>query len=468
MRQLLPISALLLGSGLLLFAGGVHGLILPVRGSIEGFSAGALGLLGTGWAVGYVAGCLIAPRLVGAVGHIRTFGVMCALAAVSILLQAILVEAWAWIPIRAISGFCFAGAAMIVESWLNDRAAPETRGRIFGIYTMVNLGAVTAGQMAISLGDASGFSFFAIGAMVYCLALIPTALSTSASPAPLTSVRLDLPALWRNSPVAVVAVFLVGMSNAAFGTLAAVYANAIGLSLATIALFASIPVLAGAAAQIPIGMASDRMDRRKVLIGTAILAVCSDLAFVLLAPEARIVNLVLVGLFGASIFAMYPIIVAHANDHAPAGTSIQVSGGLLMIFGLGSIVGPLVAGVTMTGVGAQGLFLITLAAHIVMIGFTAWRVSRRAPVARDDKTAFQPSMNVRAATPETVALASGDAEAEPLETEAAPAETEATEAEAADAGKTGTDDTPTVVDETGPSTDKPAPDPKPQGTSGTN
>lgn len=74
-RQLVPITSLLLGSGLLLFAGGVHGLILPVRGSLEGFSAASLGLLGTGWALGYITGCVIAPRLVGAVGHIRTFGV---------------------------------------------------------------------------------------------------------------------------------------------------------------------------------------------------------------------------------------------------------------------------------------------------------------------------------------------------------------------------------------------------------
>jgi MFS family permease len=347
LRQLLPVSALVLGSALLLFAGGMHGLILPVRGSIEGFSAGALGLLGTGWAIGYVAGCLISPRLVGAVGHIRTFGVMCALAAVSILLQALIVDAWAWIPIRAVSGFCFAGAAMIVESWLNDRAEPSTRGTIFGVYTMVNLVAATAGQMAISLGDASGFLFFAVAAIVYCLALVPTAMSTSASPAPLTSVRLDLGALWRNSPVAVVAVFLVGVSNAAFGTLAAVYADGVGLTLATIALFASIPVLAGAVAQIPIGFASDRMDRRKVLLGIAVAALAADLAFLLLLPEGRTLNLVLVGIFGAAIFAMYPVILAHANDHAPPGTSIQVSGGLLMVYGLGSIIGPLVAGLTM-------------------------------------------------------------------------------------------------------------------------
>lgn len=430
MKQLVPISALLLGSGLLLFAGGIHGLILPVRGSAEGFSASSLGLLGTGWAIGYVAGCLIAPRLVGAVGHIRTFGVMSAFAAVSILLQALIVEPWAWIVVRAVSGFCFAGAAMIVESWLNDRVQPNTRGTVMGVYTMVNLSAVTAGQMAISLGDTSGFTFFAIAAIVYCLALVPTALSTSASPTPLVSVKLEPRALWRNSPVAVVAVFLVGISNASFGTLAAVYADRVGLALTAIALFASIPVLAGALAQMPIGFASDRLDRRKVLVATAIIALAADLAFVILAPEDRMVNLVLVGVFGAAIFAMYPIIVAHANDHAPPGSSIQVSGGLLMIFGFGSIIGPLIAGIMMSGIGPRGLFLTTIAAHVVLIAYTIWRIGRSAAVPIADKSAFQITVPGRLATPETAALAGGEDEDQPLEAEEKPAGPEPDTAEA--------------------------------------
>lgn len=415
LRQLLPISALLLGSALLLFAGGVHGLILPVRGSAEGFTASSLGLLGTGWAIGYVAGCLIAPGIVASVGHIRTFGVMCALAAVSILLQALFVNVWIWIPVRGMSGFCFAGAAMIVEAWLNDRAQPNTRGTIFGVYTMVNLIAMTAGQMSLSVGDVTGFAFFAIGAIVYCLALVPTALSTSPTPAQLTSVRLDLGALWRNSPVAVAAVFLVGISNSSFGALAAVYGDRIGLGITAIALFASIPVLAGAVAQVPIGLASDRVDRRKVLLAVAALALAADLAFVLLAPEGRMVNLALVGVFGAAIFAMYPIIVAHANDHAPAGTSIQVSGGLLMVFGVGSIIGPLFAGALMTGIGPSGLFLTTVAAHSLMIAYTLLRIARSPAVPAEEKAAFQISMPARVVTPETAALASGDGEDMPLE-----------------------------------------------------
>lgn len=390
-------------------------MILPIRGSIEGFSATSLGLLGTGWAVGYVTGCLVTPRLVGAVGHIRTYGVMCAFAAISILLQALIVETWAWIPVRGISGFCFAGAAMIVESWLSDRSRPETRGKIFGLYSMVNLIAITAGQMSISLGDAATFSFFAIGAMVYCLALVPTALSTSAIPTPLTSVRLDVGALWRNSPVAVVAVFLVGISNASFGTLAAVYADRVGLTLTAIALFASVPVLAGALSQLPVGYLSDRMDRRIVLVGISAIALVTDLVFILLSPEGQGANILLVGLFGAAIFSMYPVIIAHANDHAPEGTSIQVSGGLLMVFGIGSIVGPLIAGVLMSDLGPQGLFLTTIFAHFVVIAFAMLRIMKRAAVPDAEKGSFQVTVPARISTPETAALAMGEEEADALD-----------------------------------------------------
>ncbi|SFP08435.1 MFS transporter [Tranquillimonas alkanivorans] len=407
-RQILPISALLLGSAFLLFAGGVNGLILPVRGSFEGFTAFSLGLLGTGWAVGYVLGCFYTPRLVARVGHIRAFSVMAAFAAIAVLGSLLLLTPWAWIPLRGISGFCFAGAAMIVESWLSERAEPQTRGRIFGIYTMVNLGATTGGQMILTLGDTAGFVFFVIPAMFYCLALVPTAISSTTTPKPLVSVKLDLGALWRNSPVAVFAVFMVGISNASFGALAAVYGDRIGLSIALIALFTSVPILAGAVAQVPIGNLSDRMDRRKVLVGIAALAIVADLGFILLAPEGQLLNLVLAGIFGIAIFSMYPVIVAHANDHAEPDTYIQTSGGLLMVFGLGSIIGPVVAGYGMTALGIRALFLTTAAAHVLVIGYAIWRIMRSDQVKAEEKISFVATPVARASTPETAALALQD------------------------------------------------------------
>ena len=407
MRQFLPISALLFGSALLLFAGGINALILPVRGTQEGFTAASLGLLGTGWAIGYVLGCILTPRLVGKVGHIRSFAVMAALAAIAVLISLLLITPWVWVPLRGLSGFCFAGAAMIVESWLSERADPSSRGKIFGIYTMVNLFASTAGQMSLALGDSTGLFFFVLAAIFYCLALIPLTISSTASPKPLVSVRLDLRALWRNSPVAVFAVFCVGISNSAFGTLSAVYADRVGLVLASVALFASLPVLAGAISQIPIGMLSDRMDRRRVLIGVAVLALAVDAAFIGLQPQGLVINLALAAMFGASIYAMYPVIVAHANDHAEPGTYIQVSGGLLMVYGLGAIAGPTIAGVGMASLGSGGLFATSAAAHLALIVFGLVRIRRRAPVREEAKGNFVPTPGGRASTPETAALAQG-------------------------------------------------------------
>lgn len=410
-QQLLPIGALLLGSAFLLFAGGINALILPVRGAAEGFSALSLGLLGTGWAIGYISGCLLTPKLVARVGHIRSFSVMAAVAALAILASLLLLKPVAWILLRAFSGFCFAGAAMIVESWLSERASPTTRGKIFGIYTMVNLLASTGGQLMLTIGDTSGYLFFVLGAMFYCLALVPTAVSSSATPKPLVSVRIDLGGLWKNSPVAVFAVLMVGISNSAFGTLAAVYGSRIGLVVSAIALFSSIPILAGAVAQIPVGYLSDRIDRRKVLIGTALVAAVADIAFIVFRPEGGTLNLLLVSIFGAAIFAMYPIIISHANDHVTDGNYIKTSSGLLMVFGVGSVIGPLCAGVAMSAIGALGLFATTLFSHVAIVLFALWRIRQRAPAEDSEKVGFAASPPARSSTPETVALASDQSDA---------------------------------------------------------
>lgn len=379
-------------------------MILPVRGSLEGFSSISLGLLGTGWAVGYIAGCILTPRLVANTGHIRSFGVMAALAGVSILLSLLFLTPWTWIPLRALSGFCFAGAAMIVESWLNEKTDASQRGRVFGIYTMVNLVASTAGQMALTVGPVDSYDLFVLGAIFYCLALVPVAISTSPTPQPLVSVRLDLKALWKNSPVAVFVAFMLGVSNSAFGTLSAVYADNIGLALTTVALFTSIPVLAGALVQIPVGILSDRIDRRFVLIGLALLAAAADIGFIILLPEGQMLNLALAALYGATAFSIYPVLIAHANDHAAPGAFIQTSGGILIVFGFGSMIGPLTAGIFMTQIGPQALFMITLAAHIPMVLFTIVRMRVNAAVPDYQKVNFKSAQPGRLTTPENALL----------------------------------------------------------------
>ena len=269
---------------------------------------------------------------------------------------------------------------------------------------MINLLGSTLGQLSIAASGTIGLEVFIIGAVFYSLALLPTAVSASSAPAPLSEAKLDLKALWLNSPIAVVAVVCVGVSNGAFGTLGAVYANNIGLSVGAISLFMSAPILAGALSQIPVGYASDHMDRRYVLLIVGVLAIIADIMFIAVTTTNPTILIAKAAGFGTLIFVMYPILIAHANDHAKAGSALQVTSGLLLLQGVGTVSGPLIAGGLMSIYGPQGMFYIILLAHIVIVVYAVYRMGKRRAVAAADKAKFILSNPLRGSTPQTPVL----------------------------------------------------------------
>jgi MFS family permease len=402
--QLIPVAALLLSSAFLLLAGGMHGLLLPVRGTIEGFSTVELGLIGTGWSIGFIVGCLLMPTVVRRAGHVRAYGAMGSVSAVVILLNLLIISPAAWILLRALSGFCFAGAAMIVESWLNERSTRENRGTIFSIYQMVNFAASTAGQLLLVLGPPTDHFYFVLGAIFYCLAILPTALSTAEHPRPLKTARLDLRRLYANSPVAAVGVVLVGLANGAFGTLGAVYAQRIGLPIASVALLMSGAVLGGSLIQFPLGRLSDAMDRRKVLVGAAVGAITVALIIFILRPHEAPVVIGLVVLFGAMIYPMYALSVAHANDFAAPDEFVRIAGGLLLLYGFGTMLGPLFAAQLMDHLAPEGLFAFCALVHLILALYALYRMTRRQSPARPERENFQGLPVPKTATPESAIL----------------------------------------------------------------
>ncbi|MEQ8482513.1 MAG: MFS transporter [Hoeflea sp.] len=402
-RNLLPVLSLLLGTAFLLAGNGLHGLLLPMRGSEEGFSPTSLGLLGTAWASGFVLGCIFSQRLVRRIGHVRAFSAFSALIAIIALLTGLLVDPVSWVLLRVITGFALAAAFMIIESWLNERATNETRGLIFSLYMTVTYVAIVAGQMSIALGDVTQTTFFMIAGILYCLALLPTAVSTATSPAPLKEVRLDLKMIYRNSPVSFVAMLMIGIANGAFGTLAPVFGASVGLATITIATMMSVTIFSGAVMQLPAGRMSDRMDRRYVLAGLGAVAGISGCLIVLLEPDNIAILFGLIALYGAMSYTLYSIIVAHANDFATSDQFVTVSSGLLLLYGIGTIIGPLIAGVAMA-YSPYLLFAVTAAAHLGVAAYAIARTRIRAAVPDAEKDSFASTPSARAATPESINL----------------------------------------------------------------
>jgi MFS family permease len=403
-RNLVPIFSLLLGTAFLLAANGLHGLLLPMRGTAEGFSAASLGLLGTSWASGFVLGCILAPRLVMRIGHVRAFSAFAAINAIIALMTGLLVEPISWIVLRALTGFAMAATFMVIESWLNERSSNETRGMVFSLYMTITYVSIVAGQMAIAVGDIGTTTFFMVAGILYCMALLPTAVSTAVSPSPLRSIRLDLKGLYRNSPVACASIFLIGVANGAFGTLAPVFAGQVGLSGLSIATLMSVTIFAGAVAQFPAGRLSDRIDRRYVLAGLA--AVAGIIGALLFATGTTNMTLLftLIAIYGAMSYTLYPIAVAHANDFARPEDFVKVSGGLLLLYGIGTIVGPTLGGPLMDAGGPHALFSITMAVHLAIAAYAILRSRRRAALPAEERETFKTLPSVRVATQEGLQL----------------------------------------------------------------
>jgi MFS family permease len=407
-RNLLPVLALLSGTLFLFLGNGLQGLLLPLRGALEGYSNETLGLLGTTWAAGFVIGCFVAPNVVRRIGHVRAFSGFISLICLNVLLTGILVDQTAWLVLRAITGFCTAGTSMIIESWLNERATPESRGTIFSFYISITLFGVVGGQMIIPFADVTTATLFMICGILYSVAALPTTLSKAASPQPLKRARLDLKGLFQNSPISFIGILLIGIANGAYGTLSAVFAIQAGLSQGAVAAMVSITIFAGAIMQFPAGRLSDRLDRRHVLAALSAAAAIAGLAVAVFSPSGAYGIIILVAIYGAAANSLYPIAVAHANDFAAPEDFVKISGGLLLLYGIGTIIGPTIGGPVMTWAGPHALFFVTAVAHILITAYAIIRSRRRAavPAAERDSYTIAPAAAATAplTTPESIAL----------------------------------------------------------------
>lgn len=403
-KQLFPVIALLVSCAFLLAGGGLHGILLPIRGQLEGFSTFQIGLIGTGWAIGFTFGCIVVPRLVRRVGHIRTFSTLAALLSTVMLLNALAVSAPAWFVLRAIAGLCFSGSYMIMESWLNERMTNENRGAIFSVYMLVSLTATMGGQYLLVIADPKLDTLFMMGAILYALAVVPTAISKAQSPAPLTQVDLDLMMLFRNSPVAVVGSIISGIISSTWGNFGPVYGQQSGMTTVGIATLMAVAMIGAVIFQYPLGRLSDKIDRRYVMIIAGVIGAVSGFALSTFVGD-EIGNswfYAWIVLYGGVIYSIYSLNVAHANDVGDPNDFVKIAGGLLILYGIGTMIGPLVAAQMMTKFGIGALFLTTTIAHLTYAVYAFYRTLRRAQ--SEDQVNFQIGPLVRNQTPETYNL----------------------------------------------------------------
>lgn len=360
-----------------------------LSGAALGFSAAQIGLLGSAHYVGFFAGCWLTPRLMTRVGHSRTFAGLAAFGAIGALMHPVIVDPYAWAIMRMGTGLAVAGAYTVIESWLHAKAENANRGRVFGVFRMVDLVGQLGAQALIAVLEPAAFVSYNILALFCCLCVVPILLSRRAAP-----ILEGAPALrpWRTvlmSPLAAASVVVAGVSGASFRMVGPLYGAEVGLSAQGVALFLAAAVLGGAASQLPVGWLSDRVDRRWVLIGLSAGALGVTL-WPALGMEGAAAPFVMALMFGAMAFPLYSVAAAHANDFAARDAIVELNASLMFLFGVGAIVSPLLAAALIARFGPGALFIYLAATHLALIVFGLWRLTRRPATAPRTPYAYLP------------------------------------------------------------------------------
>ncbi|MBT9368401.1 MFS transporter [Rhizobium sp. CSW-27] len=373
MSQIRPLVPLLVTAGILIGGNGLQGTYIALRGSAEGFAPSTIGLIGAGYSIGFAVGCLYITRILRSIGHIRTFAAMAAIAASCSILMPLVIAPLFWTLMRFIIGICVAGLFAVVESWINAKVTNQNRARTLSIYRLVDLSSVTVAQYLIPAFGVEGPIVFSLIAIAMAMSLVPISVADRSSPVPPEAISYDIRAVWRISPLSVVGVIAVGLSMAAFRNIGPIYAQDIGMDVTEIATFMSAGIIGGVVLQYPLGLFSDRLDRRKVIIWATIGTILTGGYLSFFAGTDETANIIGIFIYGAFAMPLYSLCSAHGNDFAKPGEHALVSAGLLFFWSIGATVGPLLASLLLQFIGPQVFFIYT---SFIFMGFLWYTVVR--------------------------------------------------------------------------------------------
>ena len=394
MSTLRPVSSLLLTTAFLLAGHGLHMTFLPLRASELGLSQTLIGLSGSAYFFGFLTGALVIPPIIARVGHIRSFTALLAIFLSSFLFLSLVDDGIFWVLVRFVLGAVMCGSYTVIESWLAEQSDSSHHGRVLSVYTAIVLGSMAVGQYLLGLTEANPLYPFILVSLLVGLAIVPVSLTRSLAPAPVPATRFDFFKLYRRSHTAFAGALGSGVVMGGFWGLGAIYALGVTNDPSFVPTFIAANIIGGALAQYPIGMASDRIDRRYVL--AALCALSGIAAFGLMLASSQQALLFGAFAFGAFANSLYAVSLAKAADNSKREEFVTIGSSVLLLNALGSASSSLVIGWAMRTMGDGALFALVGIASLLTGIFIILQPPGRTAVSIEDQGAFIPATSAMA------------------------------------------------------------------------
>ncbi|MBM3191549.1 MAG: MFS transporter [Chlamydiae bacterium] len=340
-----------------------------------GFETITVAFVVAAYFIGLVIGSFVVETLLSIVGHTQAFTLCACVNVVTTTLLSLTTTFWHWLLFRALMGACAAGLFITLQSWLLLSSTPDTKGKFLSLYMISLNGAQGCGQFLLKAIDIDHPLAFLSFILLAALAAVPISL-VKRSNWIITPVKKNLLPLFKEVPFGVLGCLIAGMIVNGFHTLGPIFGSQIHLSMSQISQLMGLTILGGICLQWPIGHLADRLGRLKtLLVVTAIvLAITTILSLHALLPYWLL--LLLCVLFGAFSFTLYPLSIAYTCDRFPKEQSVYIAGSLMVLYGLGSILGPIMSAFPMQHLHPSMFFLNMAVLSFILLAVGLWKMRK--------------------------------------------------------------------------------------------
>jgi MFS family permease len=342
----------------------------------RGIPAGWIGVNAAAWGLASMAVTPFVPRLAAWIGTRRLLAGSILVNAATLPLFHAVDDFWLWFPLRFISGASLAASFALSEFWISAVAPAARRGFVMGIYaTVLSLG-FALGPAVLAVTGTEGLAPFAIGAAVIGIAALPVLLAPVSIPA-IDAHRTG--AFWRilvAAPAATGAGLLFGFAESGSLALLPIYGSHLGHATEAVVLLAVAFTLGNVASQVPIGLVSDRIDRRLFLliiatgglVGVALLPIVSS---------SLPAMFFLLFIWGGLIGGLYTVGLAHLSARFTGADLAAANSAFVFCYAAGALVGPAALGFGMELSDPHGFAVVLAACFVAYLVLLIARMAAR-------------------------------------------------------------------------------------------
>lgn len=340
----------------------------------NGYSEIIVGIVQSAYYAGLLLGSIKVEPFIHRLGHAKALAIFTSVSAISIMVQGLIPFPFFWVLLRFLGGFCLGGVYVVVESWLLEKSNEMNRGQILSIYLVTLYVSQACGQFLINFVDIQTLQPYIAAGLLCISSVIPILLSKAELPHFSQPIVKKISTVFKESPFGFMGCIISGMILSALYSFVPNFAQDQGLSPAYLM---SVTIFGGVLLQWPIGKLSDIFDRKKLLIVTSLTGLIPCL-LMLFIPELTFLTYVFSFVLGGLTFTLYPISLTLACEGINSNSLTSMTAVLLLAYGIGAVIGPLIAPLFMIDpFGISGLYIFVgfMTLSLSIIGFIGNRAT---------------------------------------------------------------------------------------------